>query len=209
MTKHRRFCKGLFLVIVSLCTASSCLTYAVAENAGNSPVALSIGSRNQECIDAAVKVLGEHAEVLKCGTLNDPKVLESVAVLRTGKVSEQRTGVNILQLVILRRESSDWKVALSVSKQIKNDAGFIGVDYIDDSAPFYGYRLAFADQRDDGKKSFVLNFSYLLKGEKIDVEALPIQIAWDRSVGRYREFGMNSEPEGFKPELKNPPHLKH
>lgn len=212
MTKHRRFRKGL-LVIVSLCIASSCSTYAVVQNANNSPSALSISgrnsSRNQECIEAAIKALGEHAELLKCGALNDPKVLESVAVLPAGKASEHRTGVDILQLVILRREMSGWKVALSVSKQIKNDAGFIGIDYIDDSAPFYGYHLVLTDQRDDGEKAFVLNVSYLLKDQKIDVEALPIQIAWDKSVGRYREFGMNSDPEGFKPELKDPPHLKH
>jgi hypothetical protein len=207
--KHGSFCEKLFLAIARLCIVFGCSTVGVAQNANNSSVVSPITQQGQECITAAKKILGEHAEVLKCGVLNDANVLESVAILRAVNTSDRRSGVDISQLVVLRREASGWKVALSVSKQIKNQAGFIGIDYIDDSAPFYGYRVVLADQRDDGKKAFVLNFSYLLKGGKKDTEALPTQIAWDKSVGRYREFGINSDPEGFKPEIKNPPHLKH
>jgi hypothetical protein len=42
----------------------------------------------------------------------------------------------------------------------------------------------------------------------LDHDGIPIEIGWNATVGRYQEFSVDQEPEGFKPELKNPPHRK-
>ena len=39
-------------------------------------------------------------------------------------------------------------------------------------------------------------------------EGAPIEIAWNSKVGRYQEYAANEDPVGFKPELKNPPHIR-
>jgi len=105
---------------------------------------------------------------------------------------------------VLRQGRYDWDKALTVSHQISNSAGYIGIDYIDDSAGFWGYSVQFHDHRADGKAAFVLSLRYM-SGEK-DKDEFPVDVAWNETVGRYEEFSMNNEPLGFKPELKNPPH---
>jgi hypothetical protein len=115
-------------------------------------------------------------------------------------------GLAVSQLAILRHEPSGWRVVLTASKEVQNEAGYVGIDYIDDSSPNFGYRVLFPDQRDDGKKVFSISLSYMRKDGNTD--GIPLEISWDSAVGRYREFGVNSDPPGFKPEIKNPPHLK-
>jgi hypothetical protein len=163
---------------------------------------------HEECLEAARKILGEHAEIVKYGTFNEGSTQEAVVVLRKehGQIKGQ-VGLAVSKLVILRHEATGWKVALTVSKQIQNGAGYVGIDYIDDSAPYYGYQVRFSDQRDDGKKAFTLNLSYLSRNGS--TEGIPLEISWDNTVGRYREFGVNSDPPAFKPEIKNPPHRKY
>lgn len=162
---------------------------------------------HQKCVEAAKKALGEDVEIVKQGTFNTPSIQEAVAVVRAQHVpSTNAQGLAISKLAILRRGSSGWEVVLTASKEIQNGAGFVGIDYIDDSSPYYGYRVLFPDQRDDGKRVFTLGLSYMRKDGS--TEGIPLEISWDSSVGRYREFGINSDPPGFKPEVKNPPHLK-
>jgi hypothetical protein len=207
MTKSSHFPTEEILIVVIMFICFGCSMSVISQNPkgrSESPSAI----QQQVCVDAAHKVLGEHAQILKCGPLNDPRIQETVAVIRTGGTLDRDYGLAISQLVILRHEAPGWRVALRVGKEITNDAGYIGIDFIDDSSPFYGYGVQFLDRRDDGKRAFVLSLSYLMKGGKVDTEALRTEIAWDDKVGRYREFGLNSEPEGFKPELKNPPHIR-
>lgn len=92
--------------------------------------------------------------------------------------------------------------------QITNEAGYIGIDYIDDRKPAYGYLLNISDVRADGKKAFDLSFRYLLKDGKTDTESLGIEVSWNSAVERYQEFSMNQDPEGFQSEVRNPPHLR-
>ena len=169
----------------------------------NSRVSDTIQFQRNECLDAAKKVLGERAEVLKCGTLNDPNVLETVAALRKKTSHGDAADIFVSQLVILRHEASGWNKALSASKQLKNTVGSIGTSYVDDAFQFWGYSVKFYNSRSDGEKEFVISLAYM--SSERDTEEVPIDISWDKSVGRYREFNLYNEPVGFKAELKNPP----
>jgi hypothetical protein len=146
--------------------------------------------------------LGPNAELVKYGQLgnaNDPGGV-TVVKIRPGK--DQRLLVK--DLAVLRWVGNDWKPVIRASKWITNDAGYIGIDYIDDSFRFYGYEAQVADVRSDGKSGFVLLLSYLTRS--LDREGIPIEIAWNPLIGRFQEFSTNEEPEGFKLELKNSPH---
>jgi hypothetical protein len=200
----------LAVIIVCLSFCLGCSKKAIQQTASSGSATSNDAQKRicQEGLDAGKKVLGEHAEIVKCGALNNPQVQEVVAALPIEHTQSTRaTGLSVVQLVILRHEASGWRAVLTASKQIQNDAGFVGIDYIDDSAHFLGYRVLFPDQRDDGKKAFTLSFSYL--GKDGNTEGIPLEISWDDAVGRYREFNLNSDPPGFKPEIQNPPHLKH
>jgi hypothetical protein len=151
-------------------------------------------------LKAARQVLGPSAKVLKCGELNQAGVLESVAAITVTPKSHAVHGVFARDLVILRRDAGDWKIALRASRLIRNDAGYVGLEYIDDCSPFWGDALNFSDTRPDGKKAFTLSIQW--RAFENDTDPWPTDIAWDDAVGRYREV----TGDGFQPEVKNPPH---
>jgi hypothetical protein len=130
-----------------------------------------------ECTEAAWKAIGQGAVVLKCGFLNEPAVLEVVAGLT--KQPQRATDKRILvsKVVLLRREPRGWRVALAVSKQIQNERGFIGIDFIDDSSPFWGYAVQFHAHRADDKAGFVLSLSYMAASK--DDSEVPVDISWN------------------------------
>lgn len=158
-----------------------------------------------ECIAAAKKLLGPEAEVVKYGHLNSAEALEAVVVVRiAGARGDKSDGIPVSRLAILRHEPSGWQSVLNASRYITNEAGYIGIEFIDDSYPFRGYRVAFYGERSDGKQAFVLCLGHIG-----DPGSVPIEISWNPQVGRYQEFAFNEEPSGFKSEIKNPPHLKN
>jgi hypothetical protein len=69
---------------------------------------------------------------------------------------------------------------------------------------YYGYRLRLSDTRSDDKKAFDVD---ILDIEYADgtSEEVSTEIAWNPAVGRDQEFTVNRDPEGFQPEIKNPP----
>lgn len=207
----RRFDWKVVVIFVTLCliSFSGCWKKGSQEAPSDNSLtsAQDVQQTYQQSLAAGKKALGQRAEIVKQGAFNTPSVPEAVAVVRADQIpANNGQGLAVSQLAILRRESSGWKVVLTVSKEVQNDAGFVGIDYIDDSSPYYGYRVLFPDQRDDGKRVFTMSLSYMAKdGSTIGI---PLEISWDSSVGRYREFGINSDPPGFKPEIKNPPQLK-
>ncbi|HEY2858969.1 MAG TPA: hypothetical protein VGJ21_11175 [Terracidiphilus sp.] len=158
------------------------------------------------CVQAARRALGPHAVVVKCGDLNTPGVLEVVGVI-PAKFPASHSGIAIRGMAILRREPSGWRTELTAVREIKNEAGYIGIDYIDDSSPFFGYWLVLSDTRSDGKKSCDLD---LLDIEERDgsSEAASTEIAWNPAAFRYQEFTTNRDPEGFRAEIKSPAHRK-
>lgn len=114
-----------------------------------------------DCRSAAKSALGPDAEVGRCGHLVGGASLEAVAFIKLRRFADGRDGLPVSRLVILRRDNSHWSVALNIAKQIQNSSGYIGIDYIDDSLQYPGYRVAFLDRRADGKPAFVLKLSYL------------------------------------------------
>lgn len=145
--------------------------------------------------------------MLRCGALNSPETQEAIAVLPGKYPPAKDGGLAILRMVILRRMPSGWQTALTVSKDIQNDAGYIGIDYIDDYSPFYGYWLVLSDKDSYGKTALDVYLTYIDAADGT-TESIGTDIAWNPVVGRYQEFVMNQDPEGFRPEIKNPPHWK-
>jgi len=131
--------------------------------------------------------------------------MDSIAFVRLKQFSEDQNGIPVSRLVILQKVDSQWKTALDAARQIQNPAGYVGIDYIDDSQQYLGYRANFLDRRSDGKPAFLVQLSYLRTDGK--PEGVPIEISWNPTAGRFQEFSVNQEPEGFKTELKNPPHI--
>jgi hypothetical protein len=164
-------------------------------------------AQQQDCLDAAKKALGEDAKVLRCGALNTPDIQEVIAVLPAGFPSNESTGIAVRKMLILRKEPSGWRTALTAEREIQNEAGFVGIDYIDDSFHYFGYWLVLSDKRSDGAKAMDID---LLDIENADgtSEALSTEIAWNPAVGRYQEWAYNRNPEGFRPEIKSPSHRK-
>jgi hypothetical protein len=166
-------------------------------NAGSDHAAV----QQKECLKAARQVLGPNAKVLKCGELNQPGILESVAAIAKRPKSIAVEGIFARDLVILRREAGEWKTVLRASRLIQNDAGYVGIEYIDDCSPLWAERIEFSDKRPDGQKGLVVSIQW--RWSENDDEEEPTDIAWDGAVGRYREITGNE----FQPEVKNPPHL--
>ena len=207
MIKHTYFPANPIFIIACLFFCSGCSKKIVPQSTSNSFGAEDGAQQRlqQECRDAARNLLGNGAEIVKYGSFNNPNVQEAVAVVHTEHSPHRGGELDVSRLIILRHERTGWRVALTAGKEVNNEAGFIGIDYIDDSMSFWGYRVLFLDQRDDGKKAFALSLGYLSKDG--NTEGIPLEISWDESVGRYREFDTNSDPAGFKRELKKPPHI--
>jgi hypothetical protein len=161
----------------------------------------------QDCFDAVKKVLGTDGQVAKYGHLVGQKSVEVVAYTRIKKFKQNSEGVPISKLVVLQKNNSHWDVVLNVSKEIKNPFGYIGLDYIDDSQDYPGFRVSFSDHRSDGVRAFVILLFYI--GTNGEIEGIPTEVSWNGMVARFQEFSVNEAPEGFKPELKNPPHIKN
>jgi hypothetical protein len=106
-------------------------------------------------------------------------------------------------MVILRREPSGWRTELTASREIQNETGYIGLDYIDDSFRFMGYQLSLLDGSPDKKRGFGADL-VLIEREDGGSEATSTGIAWNPVAGRYQEWN----PDGFRTEIKNPPHWR-
>jgi hypothetical protein len=167
----------------------------------------SANTPTQSCLAAAKKALGPNAEVLKCGHLTGTKGLETVAAIMLKQPSGDVDGIAVSKLVVLRRTGSVWDVALTNDKKwIRNDAGYLGIEFIDDSDQSIGYLASFSNSRSDGVAGFTIYLYYLYSNGTDD--ASEIEIAWNRSVGRFQEFAYDEDPMRFKAEIKNPPHVR-
>ena len=201
---------GRATLALAVLGASSCSSVAPREKAVEPDVsearAGGAGRVPQSCLDAVRRLLGPRAEIVKYGGLNGPSVLEAVAIQRLGKPGRGDEAIPISRLIILRLEASAWKLILDVSENKTNEAGYVGIDYIDDSYEFHGYQLLLADHSSDGEVGFTVELIYLNAGGV--PEGAPIEIAWNSKVGRYQEYAANEDPVGFKPESKNPPHIR-
>jgi len=165
------------------------------------------GADNASCLEAAQKALGPKAEVLKCGHLGGGDYLETVAATRIPYLKDDKHGIPISKLVVLRRGIPQWVTELKVENEITNPSGYVGIDFIDDSTPVSHYRVdlspAFWGSR--GADEFTIVLTYMTQSGNVDEEELPIAIGWNRAVGRFQEIAPNGEE--FVPEVKVPKHI--
>lgn len=159
-----------------------------------------------ECLDGVKTFLGPNSEVLKCGPLNGTDAVEAVGIVKLKKLSVNSDGLPVSQLAVVRFDGGRWRSVLTASDHwIRNEAGYIGIDYIDDSYRFVGYRAAL-DDAGDGKTGLLLSLSFLQPNGESD--GIPVQIAWNSKVGRYQEVVSYDGPYEFKPEIPQPPHRR-
>ena len=161
--------------------------------------------QQQECLAAARHALGMKAQVLRCGEPNTPGVLEAVAVLPAKYPHGPEFYLAIWKMVILRHEASGWRTALTASREIQNEAGYVGLEYIDDYSRFMGYQLRLSDKRSDDVRAFDADLFYIERADGGSDQS-STEIAWNPAVGRYQEWEYGGDPVGFRPEVKNPPH---
>jgi hypothetical protein len=159
-------------------------------------------SAMEKCLAEARKALGPDAEVLKCGRLTDGAHLETVAALRLRRFPANGE-IPVSKLVILRQNAPEWQVELSVDQWIRNEKGYLGIEFIDDSAEHAGYRVKLSDHRSDDTQGFTLQLRYLHGNGGSE---WPIEISWNPSVKRFEEYAYEEDPPSFKPEVKNPLH---
>ena len=152
-----------------------------------------------DCTHAAAAVLGQGAEVLRCGPLNKPDVLEAVAIQRKHQRHGPDQDIFASRVVILRKQQYGWILALDVERQLKNEAGFIAADYIGDGAPLWGYRVKLHETLpDDSRKHFTLEVAGM--HDEKDAFATGTEISWDYGVGRYRAYNDDNGDGAFQPE---------
>ncbi len=165
---------------------------------------------HESCLQAAREFLGPNAEMLKCGHLSDAAHVEAVVAIRVRDLKDNRNGIPISKLVILRQGNSRWNSEINVDKEITNSAGYVGFNFINDSHPFPYYRVNFSDRgarwgaRDPSQFTLVLR--PMTRDGKIDEGDVGIGIGWNSAVGRFQEIDPNGEE--FAPEVKNPKHVR-
>jgi hypothetical protein len=144
---------------------------------------------------------------VRCGELNTPGIQEVIAVLPYKLPPSKGDSIPIRKLVILRKEPSGWRTSLTAAREVKNEAGYIGLDYIDDDFHYFGFWLTISDAHLNGAKEMLID---LLDIENADgsSEASSTEFAWNPAVGRYQEWAYDQDPERFRTEIKNPPHWK-
>ena len=151
--------------------------------------------------------MGPHSEVLKCGALNTPGTQEVVAILPASFPPRKGIGIAIRKMLILRKERSGWRTALTAAREIRNEAGYVGIDYIDDYFHYFGYWLTITDTRSDGAKAMDIDLVDIENADGTS-EASSTEIAWNPVAGRYQEWAYDQNPAGFRSEISNPPHWK-
>jgi hypothetical protein len=175
----------------------ACCTFATAATAS---------SRESSQCSALIKKTGSNLKIIRSGDLIGDGARGYVAV---GMLPQQpRKGMYISRLLIARAEGGRCSIMLDAGKNgPKNPVGYLGIDYIDDSDQFYGYRVEFgSDVRDpapDPRYKGVLYLTWL--NPKHEPEGAGIVVGWNEKVGRYQEI--DSSWEMFNPELRKPRHI--
>jgi hypothetical protein len=194
-TTLRRCGKGLLVFSVIVLWSCSGPVRHVDES-GKAEVAESAA-----CLEAAKAKLGEGAAVLRCVRLRDGAI-EALSVIKLGNVRECKGCVPVSRLVVIRQEGAVWQIALEVGATISNAAGYVATEYIDDANQFFGYCLRLEDKRSDGVSAFTISLTDINPAGH--EEGASTEISWNATVRRYQEF---VTLEGFRPEIKNPPHI--
>lgn len=166
------------------------------------------GANEQRCVAAGKQALGPDAQALKCGHLTGSDALEAVAAVRLKQARTTDLGIPVSKFVVLRWDKSEWTPMLTADQTaIRNAMGYIGADFINDSDTCSRYRISFSDEGSHKTPGFAISVFYFRPDGHGDGGA-PIEIAWNRSVGRFQQYNENEDPLGFQPEKKDLPHVR-
>ena len=157
----------------------------------------------KSCLIAAGAIAGGPVELLKFGHFGDKAPLDCVAAATLPDVEPQGEGFLTSRLLVLRRQGENWRVALDAAKWAVNPLGYVGASSLDDSFDFKGLRVVTGDKSPSGQPGITLWISYLDENGEDDGEAK--QFSLNPAIGRYQEF---DDKLGFKPELRDPPHVR-
>lgn len=167
-------------------------------------------TEQQSCLHAARKLLGPKVEILKIGHLSESTHIEAIIAIRVPGLKDDKYGIPISRLLIVQKDKDHWSAVLTVDREITNSAGYVGFDFIDDSNPIQYYRANFSGRgvkwgnRDP--KLFTLILTSMDRTGRTDEEDLGTGIGWNTAVGRFQEIDPNGEE--FRPEVKNPKHIR-
>jgi hypothetical protein len=161
-------------------------------------------SQPQQC-SALIKNAGPKLQIIRSGDLIGDGAREYVAAQRMEL--QPKKGFYISRLLVVRTQAGHCAIVLDVGKDgPKNPKGYVGIEYIDDSASFYGYKFEFGTVPKDPE--FKQNYKCLLffdwLNNKHEPEGEGLIIAWNETVGRFQE--VDSSWDFFKPEVVNPSH---
>jgi hypothetical protein len=98
---------------------------------------------------------------MKYGDLNRTGTPEAIAGVRLRRFADKANGIPLISLAVLRRIGNSWIPVLRGDRQVRNEAGYIGIDYVDDRFAFYGYRILLTDRRSDGSVGFTIALTYM------------------------------------------------
>lgn len=155
------------------------------------------------CLATAGSLAGGAVELLKFGRFipNGPLDCVVAGVLEDADI--QVDGVLASRLLVLRHQGQSWRIALDAAKWATNPDGFVGIDTIDDSYDFKGLRVIADDKSPTGQPGITIWISYLDEDGQDDGAAKEFSL--NPATGRYQEF---DEKLGFKPEVRDPPHMR-
>lgn len=153
------------------------------------------------CNDEARRVLGASARVLKVGDFLHLGTIQCIAVLPY--TSHTAHELPVRDGFVVQKEGTAWRDLLRFKDNIRNQRGYVGIDFIDPE-PSFGFDVELADKRSDGTPGFTIYLTYL--NPKLRSEGVPVQVSWNPKVSRFQEYAPNElDPPDFKPEIANPP----
>lgn len=147
--------------------------------------------------EAAVRVIGPGATVVRFGHLSSPDQNEAIAVVELAPAN-YRTKQTISRLVVLRQSGSNWTADLTVDKVIRNPQGFLGATSLDLLHRSDIYKVDFFERKfDDGKNRFVIQLTPAAADGKPTGPS--VYVSWNPLIGRYQQISL--QDYGFEPEL--------
>lgn len=154
--------------------------------------------------ETVIKKAGSNLKTIRSGDLIGDGAREYVAGRMLTK--QPKKGIYVSRLVIARAEHGHCSIVLDAGKSgPKNPIGYIGIEFIDDGADFYGYSVEFASGIRDPKHKGDLYLTWLNPDH--EPEGMEIEIGWNEKIGRYQEYQEESSAEMFKTELPSPRHI--
>ena len=180
-----------FLIIICLLIA------VVAIAPGQSKPAADPSPASAAVLDAATRVAGPGAKIIRFGHLSSPDLDEAIVAIPATATQGQL----VTKLVVLRQVGSNWTPDLTVDKVVRNPQGYLGAVTLDQVRRSDLYKVElFNHLFEDGKSRFVIQVTPVAADGR--PAAPSVYVSWNSIVGRYQQISMQGY--GFEPELHEP-----